>query len=272
MKPNQLYVIFLACVTLLMFSLIAIAPNTNAMARQSMVTSKLASEIEPPCNSNRSIQVSGTAVVYVVPDRALVQLGVQTNGSTPGGVALANTLAIQKVIESMQILGIEPKDISTDLYIVEPIYENYDSLAIKGYRINNIVAVTVRDVTKTSKLIVAALQSGANQIIKVEFYTSELRKFRDQARELAMIAASEKARALATSAGAETGCVLNITENSYSSYYGAWNSGRDPNLWAQNTTQNVLPAQPAESSAESEPLSLGKISVRSEVGLTLSLK
>ena len=43
--------------------------------------------------------------------------------------------------------------------------------------------------------LAAALKAGVNQVNNVEFYTSELRKYRDQARELAMKAAKEKAQA-----------------------------------------------------------------------------
>src|SRR4030065_678262 len=167
-----------------------------------------------PCGSGRTLYVTGAATINVVPDRALIQRGVQSNGAPPTAVQSANSAAIQRVIKALQARGVAAKDIATDLYIIEPVYENYDSLFIKGYRINNVVAVTLRDVKKTSAILSAALKAGAHQVINVEFYTSELRKYRDQARELAMKAANEKAQALANAAGAETGCVLTINENS----------------------------------------------------------
>jgi uncharacterized protein YggE len=223
------------------------------------------------CGTGRSVQVSGSAVVNVAPDRALVQLGVQSNGISPSAVQEANSLAIQHVIRTIQAFGISSKDIATDLYIIEPIYEDYDSLYIKGYRINNIVAVTLRDVSKTSAVIAAALEAGANQVVNVELYTSELRKYRDQARDLAMKAALEKAQALAKAAGVETNCVLSINENTWS-YYNGWWYGRDRNLWTQNTVQNAAPGGGAGSGSNEGPVSLGQISVRAEVGATFSLK
>ena len=59
--------------------------------------------------------------------------------------------------------------------MIEPIYEDYSSLYIKGYRINNIVAITLRDISKVNKVIIAALNAGANQVVNVEFYLSNLR-------------------------------------------------------------------------------------------------
>lgn len=223
------------------------------------------------CDSSRSLHVTGSAQINVVPDRALVQLGVQSNGATTAAVQAANMAAIKNVLHAMQSQGVAAKDIATDIYVIEPIYENYDSLYIKGYRIHNLVAVTVREVRKTSEILAAALEAGANQVVNVEFYTSELRKHRDQARELAMTAAREKAQALATAAGAETGCVLSISENSWS-YYNGWWYGRSQNMWAQNVVQNATPAASLGENTSDDPISLGQISIKAEVGATYSLK
>ncbi len=263
-------------VSLLLFSALVLGlfsfglPRSAVQAAQASPTPQ-AINAEADCNPNRSINVSGTAVINVAPDRALIQLGVQSNGLTPDLVEAENSAAIQKVMKAVQARGVAAKDIATDLYVIEPIYEDYDSLYIKGYRINNVVAITLRDVRKTSPVIAAALKAGANQVLNVEFYTSELRKYRDQARELAMKAATEKANDLAGAAGAETGCVLNINENSWSYYYGGW-YGRNQNLWTQNTIQNAAPVGGSDGTAGDEPVSLGQISIKAEVGATFSLK
>jgi uncharacterized protein len=226
------------------------------------------------CDSHRTINVSGSALINVTPDRAIVQLGVQSNGTTVDAVQRSNTQAIQQVIAAIQRQGVEPKDISTDLFMIEPIYEDYDSLFIKGYRIHNTIAVTVRDVSKTSIIVAAALSAGANQVNDVGLYTSELRKFRDQARELAMTAAKEKASALATAAGAKTDCVLTINENSWSYYNGWWyGSARNANMMTQNTIQNAAPSGgSAGSNNGDEPISLGQIAVKAEVTVSYALK
>jgi len=226
------------------------------------------------CDPNRSIHVSGTAVVNVLPDRALIQLGVQSNGRTPKEVQARNAAAISKVIKAVKALGVEAKDISTDRYIIQPIYVPYDSLNIDGYRIHNIISITLRDVDKASDTIAVAFQAGANQVVNVEFYTSELRKYRDQARELAMKAASEKATALSQAAGADTDCVLNINENSWSYYNGHnwWYGGNNQNVWTQNVVQNAAPSGGEPPSSDDSPVSAGHISIRAEVSVTFALK
>jgi uncharacterized protein YggE len=243
----------------------ALRPQAQATALPTAVT-------EDTCNSGRSIHVSGAAVVYVTPDRALLQLGVQSNGTTPDAVRKDNAQEIQKVIRAVSALGVEAKDIATDYYIVYPIYDDYNSLVIIGYRIDNTVSITLRDVNLADDVIIAALKVGANEVQDVQFYSSELRKYRDQARELAMEAAGEKAQDLAGAAGAQAGCVLSISENSWYHYYGSWRGGRETALWAQNVIQNASTSQGEISQMDDSPITLGQIVVRAEVAASYSLR
>ncbi|MCG2787259.1 MAG: SIMPL domain-containing protein [Anaerolineae bacterium] len=230
----------------------------------------------PVCDPNRSIQVSGTAVVNVTPDRVLIQLGVQSNGSSAAKVEAANSKTIQRVVNALKKLGVAQKDIVTDRYIIEPVYDDYNSLKIKGYRINNVVAITLSDLSKVNLVLTAALEAGANQVLNTEFYLSDLRTYRDQARTMAMTAAKEKAGDLARAAGSDIDCVLNINENTWSyfngwGWYGGGGSSRD--LWTQNAVQNAAPpAEAAGALSESGPISVGQISVRAEVSASFSLK
>jgi len=282
--PNNLFsltliavlVLFVAALNLSNVSAQTGTPEpTNAPAPQTAIT-----EAPPPapiCDASRSIQVSGTAVINVTPDRVLIQLGVQSNGSNAAKAEAANSQTIQRIVAALKKQGVEQKDILTDRYLIEPIYKDYSDLQIKGYRINNVVAITLRDVNKVNKVLAAALEAGANQVLNTEFYLSDLRTYRDQAREMAMKAAREKASDLARAAGSDIGCVLNINENSRS-YFNGWgwygggnSSSRD--LWTQNAVQNAAPPAGAEGAlSDSGPISVGQITVRAEVSASFGLK
>ena len=186
---------------------------------------------------------------------------------------LPGTVPTQKelVIQAIKKKGVAEKDIVTDRYVIEPIYDDYNSLTIEGYRIYNMVAITLRDINKVNDVMIAALSAGANQVVNVEFYLSDLRQYRDQARDLAMVAAGEKAQDLAEAAGAEAGCVLNISENTWSYFSEGW-WGRNNNLWTQNTVQNIPTANGQGGESEFGPVNLGQISVRAEVSASYSLK
>ena len=222
------------------------------------------------CDSSRTVQVSGAATINITPDRVLVKLGVQSNDRTPELVQADNQAAIQRVILAVKALGVADKDISTDYYLVQPVYQNYDALEIKGYRIDNIVAVTLDDVSRTSALLVAALKAGANQVLDVQFYTSQLRQYRDQARDLAMKAAGEKAQALAAAGGAQAGCLVHIEENTWSYYTGYGWGSRNQALLTQNVVQNA--PSPGTPDSGEPPISIGQIAIQAQVNTTYSLR
>ena len=264
MKLTTNYLNLALVVVLIVLGFENLQPHTSASASPVVTT-------EEPCDSNRSVNVSGAAVVYVTPDRVLLQLGVQSNGTTPDGVRSENAHDIQKVVQAISSLGVQPKDIATDYYLVYPIYDDYNSLVIKGYRIDNTVSITLRDIKLVDDAIITALKSGANEVLDVQFYSSELRKYRDQARALAMNAAGEKAQALANEAGAGAGCILSISENTWSSYYGSWRGGRETALWAQNVIQNSSSYQGEATELDDSPITLGQIAIRAEVNASYSL-
>lgn len=271
MKQISVTISTILVVILAVVAAVSRLPGNAAIAAPLPLVTQPVGEAHVLCSANRTVQVSGSAAVNVVPDRSSIQLGVQSNGVTVDEVEHGNSAAIQRVLKALRDLGIAEKDIATDRYIIEPVYESYDSLRIRGYRINNLVAVTVRDVNQTSLVIAAALRAGANQVVDVSFYTSHLREYRDQARNLAMRAAGEKASALAEAAGAQTGDVLTISENSWSYFNGMW-GGRSNSLVTQNVVQNIAPSSSGGSSNEDEPISLGQMSVHAQVGVTYCLK
>jgi uncharacterized protein YggE len=268
MKPTSNFwnlAIMAVLVVLVLQGLGNVAPQARAAAQQP-------ANSEDTCDSSRSVRASGAAVVYITPDRALLQLGVQSNGLTPDAVRSANGNEIRKVIQAVSALGVQAKDIATDYYIVHPVYDDYSSLVISGYRINNTVSITVRDINLADDVLIAALKAGANEVQDVQFYSSELRKYRDQARALAMEAAGEKAQDIAVAAGAQAGCVLSISENSWYQYYGSWRGGRETALWAQNVIQNAAPSQGELFQSDDSPITLGQIVVRAEISASYSLR
>jgi hypothetical protein len=220
------------------------------------------------CDSGRTVQVSGSAVIKVAPDLVTIQLGVTSNDTTPQGVYDKNTAAMKKVMAAIRALGVADKDLSTDYYLIHPVYEDYSSLDIKGYRIDNTVVVNLRDVSKVSQVLAAALSAGANEVVDVQFKTTQLRQYRDQARALAMKAAQDKARDLAGAANAQPGCVLAIDENSWSYYGSPWSGRYQPQ--AQNVMQNAPGSD--QPSNDDGPISLGQIAVQAEVQVRFSLK
>ena len=65
-----------------------------------------------------------------------------------------------------------------------------------GYTVSKTVVVKLRDIKKFEEFFSEAVRSGVSHIGSVVYSTSQLRKYKDEARTMAMRAAREKATAL----------------------------------------------------------------------------
>jgi uncharacterized protein YggE len=134
--------------------------------------------------------------------------------------------------------------------------------------------VTLAETAKVEELVTKVLQSGVNYIHGIDFQTTEFKKYREQARELALKAAKEKADRMAAVLGQSIGAPLQINENYggspwgyYYSSWSGWGYGR-----AQGMTQNVVQNVAGGSGEISDTIALGKISIRANVAVTFELK
>jgi uncharacterized protein YggE len=111
------------------------------------------------------------------------------------------------------------------------------------------------------------LEAGANHIYDVEFMTTELRKYRDQARALAAKAAIEKANDLADAAGLKViGKPTSLSTYSYGG--GAWYGRRNSSGF--NAAQNSY--QGTGRGAAEGTIALGKISVTASVSMNFRME
>lgn len=163
----------------------------------------------------RSITVSASGNVAVAPDRARLSSGVTAEGKTAREALTANSAAMQKVIAELKSAGIDPKDIQTSSFRVEPRYTHPvegQAPKIDGYTVTNEVQVLVRDLEKVGDILDRLVTAGANQSSGLSFEVSTAETALDEARKQAVANARRRAELYATAAGAEVGEVLQIVE------------------------------------------------------------
>ena len=184
----------------------------------------------------RVLTVSGDAEIRVSPDLVLLSLGVDTRQPKLRQARVENDSAIQAVTQALRSLGVNADDIHTDYLNVHIQYNNGVANTIDGYSVERAMGVSIRKVADFDRILSAVLDAGANQIYGVEFRTTELRKYRDQARAAAVKAAIDKASDLARAAGLS----LNIKPLGLSNYTDSGGSsyGR-PNGNNQFQSQNI---------------------------------
>lgn len=144
------------------------------------------------------IAVTGRADIKVSPDRATIQISVQTRAATAAAAAAENATKLNSVLTALRGLGLTNDQLSTVNYNVYPEqrYEQGKEPEVIGYNVTNTIVADVRRLNQVGPVIDAALAHGANMITSLQFYASNT----EAARRTAIAAAIEKARADADAA------------------------------------------------------------------------
>jgi hypothetical protein len=227
-----------------------------------------------PCDDRPKITVNGEAVVNVRPDKIVISLGIETWEADITLAKRENNDILKKAIAVIKACGIPESDIQTDYLSIEPRYkDDYRKDTFLGYFVRNAFVVTLKEPDKVEELVTKILASGVNYLQGIDFQTTEFKKYREQARELALKAAKEKAEKMAAVLGQTVGSPVQINE-AYSGspwwYYSSWSGwgfGRSQGM-SQNVIQDVRPA----SGEISDTIALGKISIRANVMVTFEMK
>jgi uncharacterized protein YggE len=209
----------------------------------------------------KAVRVVGTAEVKVVPDRAVIEIGVEKQDPNASVAKHAEDAAARRILSALRGNGIDDKDIQTTFLSLQP-----QSYTRKGVRISYFVAaqtmtITVRDLAKLDTLLESLIRAGGNRIDSIGYETSDLRKYRDQARDMAVKAALEKAGALAKALGQDIGraqSIEDVMESGYQSTRQIQNA-----LLANVRSENV--------SMEAPSIAVGQKSISASVMVSFEL-
>ncbi len=163
----------------------------------------------------RTITVSGTGRVSVVPDVADLRLGVTITAKTVEATRSANATVMTAVIGALREFTIAAEDIQTTNLTLSPAYDyssNRNPPRLTGYTLTNEVAVTVRDLATVGAVIDSSLGAGATSLDSIAFRTRDSAAAENAARQAAVADARAKAEVLAAAAGVSISGVASITE------------------------------------------------------------
>ena len=167
------------------------------------------------------ITIEGRGEVSGTPDTAFVASGVTTQGATAREALDANTAAMTQLIDTLKAAGIEPRDIQTSGFSVNPNYVYTDARdangytlppKINGYQVFNTVTIRIRQIDKLGDILDKSVTVGANTINGVSFSVADPSKLYDEARKAAFADAREKASLYADAAGLELDKIKMISE------------------------------------------------------------
>lgn len=177
-----------------------------------------AQDSRAPLEIAPQIAVTGRGEVKISPDRATIQISVQTRAPTAAGAATENANRQQAVVTALRALGLANDQLSTINYNMYPEqrYEQGKEPVVIAYAVTNTILVEVRKLTQVGPVIDAALSHGANMITSLQFYASNTEVARRTAIATAIEMARADAEAAARAARGILGMLLEINIGAYS--------------------------------------------------------
>jgi len=178
---------------------------------------------QPPAQIN----VAGSAEIKVAPDEVDLSVSVETRDASLDLAKQQNDQRVAKALDFLKHNGVKGKDIQTDYVSVEPVYDQRDrnddyATQTKPlfYRVSKGIGIKLTNVSSFDGVLTGLIANGVNNVQGIDFRTSELRKYKDQARAMAIHAARDKAEAMAAELGVKVGKPYSINVNDT----GGWNS------------------------------------------------
>jgi uncharacterized protein YggE len=223
-----------------------------------------------PRPDGRFITVTGEAEINVVPDKAIITLGATHRDLSVIKSKAAIDGFVSRFTEIAKKYGIKAKDIQSDYINIQPEYKDWTKETFLGYSTHRRFIITLTDMTKFDSLISDMIAAGATEIENVQFQTSDLRKYRDDARVAAIKAASEKANLLASQLDAKVGKPYDITE--IANDWGGWYSGGWWSRYQGSMTSNVSQNAYSQQGQETLSSAIGKLVVKASVRVVFELE
>jgi uncharacterized protein YggE len=217
----------------------------------------------------RTVEVRGDAEVLVTPDKATIRTGIEYWDRNLANARKNTEDSLKKVLALVEDFKLGKENMLIERVNVEVERKGWNEKpmhALEGYYVRRNITFVLKDLERFDDFLGRLLDAGINQIHGVDFQTSELRKHRDTARELAMKAAQEKAQLLARSVGQKIGRAIHIKESHDDWFYPySFYSSRLPQM---NALQNV--SQDSSGRSSSNGVS-GKISIQASVHVNFQL-
>ncbi|WP_133408214.1 oxidative stress defense protein [Parashewanella tropica] len=165
------------------------------------------------------INTVGVSQIEVKADMATMYVSVSVNQATAKQAKAVSDKAVVKLTQKLKQAGIKTKDIDSANVYVQPQYHYPHNQAPEmiGYKATRTVSVTVHNLNTLNTLLDSSIASGMNRIDYIQFGSSEIKKYREQARLAAIRDAQIKAKSLAKGFGEKLGKVweINYSSDSY---------------------------------------------------------
>ncbi|MDD5750237.1 MAG: SIMPL domain-containing protein [Candidatus Pacebacteria bacterium] len=173
-------------------------------------------------NYPREISISAQGSFKLIPDVAVINLGVKTEGMKVAGVVKENNEKMNDILAAIKSAGVAEKDIQTLSYNLSQQYDYLDKgeRVFRGYLLNQQIGVKIRDFTKIGDVLERSTSLGANSIGDLQFTVDDPAAAKAAALADAIANAKTKAKKIASDSGLKIKKLVNVYEDSsqYANY------------------------------------------------------
>ena len=223
-----------------------------------------------------TLAVSGHGEILAVPDIATFSFSVVSVKETVAVAQADATGRANTVTTYVKSQKIDPKDIQTTDYSVNPQYEYQNAACpsqvqnagvptycppgkqvLKGYEVRQTTTIKVRDTSKAGEILAGVGAKGVTEVSGLTFTFDDPTLAQTQARDKAIVEAKQKAEVLARSLGVSLVRVVAFSEN---------NGGYAPRAVSYSATSQGMDAK-----AVAPEISTGQNKVTNDVSITYEI-
>lgn len=178
-----------------------------------VVTAVSGCDSAAPVSANpRQVTVVGSGEVQGIPDTLTADVAVESIAPDLTTAMNRNSERQRAVIDALKERGIDTKDIRTTAVSLQPQFG--DNSVITGYRANNSISVTIRQLDSASADLAAIITAGGNdaRINSVGYSIADDSRLVGDARARAFTDARMRAQQYAELSGLSLGRVISISE------------------------------------------------------------
>lgn len=120
-----------------------------------------------------TIAVTGSSSALVLPDRVVINLGVDSHATTASSALTANTQAMNQVVSALKGAGLTDNELATRYFNIQPVYNlTKGGQILVGYIASSTVSITTNKTNSAGQYIDASVSAGANRVDSVSFGVS----------------------------------------------------------------------------------------------------
>ena len=164
-----------------------------------------------------SVSIVGEAKMNVSPDQVVFTFEVVTADKNLSAAKRANDTRSSQALTAAKSFQIGPEKIQTDSLTISLQYtgtkDPRGEHMLIGYEVTKRIFVTLKDLDKIDTFLAKAIEAGVNRVVAIRIESSQMQRFQEQVRSMAVKNAWVKAQAYAAQLGQTVGKAYVIRED-----------------------------------------------------------